>query len=79
LHESGKGRVDAAFGVGHLGMDLQADRGCRILQIRLRGPEIDDEAEARRLDDRKIGGIGALEDAPGVDPALPELVGRLVP
>src|SRR5262245_34174349 len=37
---------------------------------RLGGPDIDEELEFCGLDDRDIGGLGALEDAASVDPSL---------
>src|SRR6266481_5259789 len=37
---------------------------------RLGGVEIDDQLECRRLLDRQIGRLGALEDLPGVDAGL---------
>ena len=37
----------------------------------LYGPEVDDQLEFRRLQDRQIGRLGALENPASVDAALP--------
>ncbi len=52
------------------------DRGRDSQAERLGGAEIDDQLERRRLLDRQIGRLGALEDPSGVNAGLAKYSGE---
>jgi hypothetical protein len=66
----------AAKAVSRVGPNLENDRN---LPGRRGRRDIDDELELGRLHDRQIRGLGALEDAAGIEPTCRQASPRLAP